>query len=52
MVVIPVGLLLAEEADMNFLAAIPTMGFLAFATLVFTPDLELTDREADGFVAL
>jgi len=56
LVAIPVGVLLAGEATINFLAAIPTMGFLAFATLVFIvftrTDLELTDLEAYGFLAL
>ena len=56
LVAIPVGVLLAGEATINFLAAIPTMGFLAFATLVFIvftrTDLELTDLEAYGFLGL
>jgi cation:H+ antiporter len=56
LVAIPVGVLLAGSATINFLAAIPTMGFLAFATLVFVvftrTDLELTDREAYGFLGL
>ena len=56
LVAIPVGVLLAGEATINFLAAIPTMGFLAFATLIFIvftrTDLELTDLEAYGFLAL
>lgn len=56
LVAIPVGVILAGEATINFLAAIPTMGFLAFATLVFIvflrTDLELTDVEAYGFVLL
>jgi cation:H+ antiporter len=56
LVAIPVGVLLAGSATINFLAAIPTMGFLAFATLVFIvftrTDLELTDREAYGFLGL
>jgi len=56
LVAIPVGVLLAGSATINFLAAIPTMGFLAFATLVFIvfirTDLELTDREAYGFIGL
>lgn len=56
LVAIPVGVLLAGTATINFLAAIPTMGFLAFATLVFIvftrTDLELTDREAYGFLGL
>ena len=56
LVAIPVGVLLSGSATINFLAAIPTMGFLAFATLVFVAfartDLELTDREAYGFFGL
>jgi len=56
LVAIPVGVLLAGEATINFLAAIPTMGFLAFATLVFIvftrTDLELTNLEAYGFLGL
>ncbi|USZ68169.1 sodium:calcium antiporter [Halorussus salilacus] len=56
LVAIPVGVLLAGRATIDFLAAIPTMGFLAFATLVFVvftrTGLELTDREAYGFLAL
>lgn len=56
LVAIPVGVLLSGSATINFLAAIPTMGFLAFATLVFVvfarTDLELTDREAYGFLGL
>ena len=56
LVAIPVGVLLAGETEINFLAAIPTMGFLAFATIVFIvftrTHLELTDREAYGFLAL
>jgi cation:H+ antiporter len=56
LVAIPVGVLLAGPVTVNFLTAIPTMGFLAFATLVFIvftrTDLELTDREAVGFIVL
>ena len=57
LVAIPVGVLLAgQPVTINFLTAIPTMGFLAFATLVFIvftrTDLELTDREAVGFIVL
>ncbi|MEA1932011.1 MAG: sodium:calcium antiporter [Euryarchaeota archaeon] len=56
LVAIPVGVLLAGEATINFLAAIPTMGFLAVATLVFIvftrTDLELTNLEAYGFLGL
>ncbi|WP_225335124.1 sodium:calcium antiporter [Halomicrobium urmianum] len=56
LVAIPVGVLLGGSTTVNFLAAIPTMGFLAFATLVFIvftrTDLELSDREAYGFLGL
>jgi cation:H+ antiporter len=56
LVAIPVGVLLAGSATINFLVAIPTMGFLGFATLVFVvftrTDLELTDIEAYGFLGL
>ena len=56
LVAIPVGVLLAGSATINFLAAVPTMGFLGLATLVFLvfarTDLELTDLEAYGFIAL
>ncbi|MFC7142513.1 sodium:calcium antiporter [Halosimplex aquaticum] len=56
LVAIPVGVLLAGEATIDFLVAIPTMGFLAFATLVFIvftrTRLELTDPEAYGFLGL
>ena len=56
LVAIPVGVLLAGSATIDFLAAIPTMGFLALATLVFIvftrTDLELTNVEAYGFLAL
>jgi cation:H+ antiporter len=56
LVAIPVGVLLAGSATINFLAAIPTMGFLALATLVFVvfsrTDLELTNLEAYGFLGL
>jgi cation:H+ antiporter len=56
LVAIPLGVLLAGTATIDFRVAVPTMGFLAFATLVFVvttrTDLELTDREAVGFLAL
>jgi cation:H+ antiporter len=56
LVAIPLGVLLAGAATINFLAAVPTMGFLGFATLVFIvftrTDLELTGRESYGFLAL
>ena len=56
LVAIPVGVLLAGTATIDFLVAIPTMGFLAFATLVFVvftrTDLELSNLEAVAFLAL
>jgi len=56
LVAIPVGVLLAGSVTIDFRATIPTMGFLAFATTVFIvftrTHLELTDREALGFLAL
>jgi cation:H+ antiporter len=51
-----VGVLLAGSATIDFLVAVPTMGFLGLATLVFIvftrTDLELTDLEAYGFLGL
>ncbi|TQQ83632.1 sodium:calcium antiporter [Halonotius terrestris] len=56
LVAIPVGVLLAGSVTINFLAAVPTMGFLGLATLVFLvfarTDLELTDLEAYSFLGL
>ncbi|PSQ26203.1 sodium:calcium antiporter [Halobacteriales archaeon QS_9_68_17] len=56
LVAIPVGVLLSGSATVNFLAAVPTMGFLAFATVVFIvftrTSLELSDPEAYGFLGL
>ena len=56
LVAIPVGVLLAGTATIDFLVAIPTMGFLAFATLVFVvftrTDLKLSNLEAVAFLAL
>jgi cation:H+ antiporter len=56
LVAIPVGVLLAGSATIDFLVAVPTMGFLGLATLVFIvftrTDLELTDLEAYGFLGL
>jgi cation:H+ antiporter len=56
LVAIPLGVILAGSATVNFLVAIPMLGFLSFATLVFIvflrTDLELTDWEALGFIAL
>jgi cation:H+ antiporter len=56
LVAIPVGILLAGSATIDFRVAIPTMGFLTLASIVFIifvrTDLELTDLEAYGFLAL
>ena len=56
LVAIPVGVLLAGSATIDFLVAIPTMGFLAFATLVFIvftrTHLEVSNYEASGFLGL
>ncbi|MBB6646042.1 sodium:calcium antiporter [Halobellus ruber] len=56
LVAIPVGVLLAGSATIDFLVAVPTMGFLGLATLVFIvftrTGLELTDWEAYGFLGL
>ncbi len=56
LVAIPVGVLLAGSATIDFRVAIPTMGFLTFATLVFLvftrTHLVLTDREAVGSLLL
>jgi len=56
LVAIPVGVLIAGTATVNFLAAIPMMGFLAFATIVFIvftrTHLELTDLEAYALIGL
>lgn len=56
LVAIPVGVLLAGPTTVSFLAAVPMMGFLAFATLVFVivtrTHLELTDPEAYGLLVL
>jgi cation:H+ antiporter len=50
LVAIPVGVVLSGSATVSFLVAIPMMGFLAFATIVFVvvtrTHLELTDPEA------
>ena len=50
------GILLAGSATIDFLAAVPTMGFLGLATLVFVvftrTNLELSDPEAYGFLGL
>ena len=56
LVAIPVGVLLAGSATVNFLTAIPLLGFLTFATLVFIvftrTHLQLSNLEAYGFIAL
>jgi cation:H+ antiporter len=56
LVAIPVGVLLAGRATIDFRVAVPTMGFLGFATLVFIiftrTDLELSDREAYTLLGL
>lgn len=56
LVAIPVGVLIAGRTTVDFLLAIPLFGFLGFATLVFIvftrTELELSDREAAGFVVL
>ncbi|WP_129116878.1 sodium:calcium antiporter [Halegenticoccus tardaugens] len=56
LVAIPVGVLLAGSATVNFLTAVPMMGFLALVTLVFVvftrTHLELTDREAFALLGL
>ena len=55
-VAISVSVILAGLATINSLVVVPTMGFLAFASLVFVvftrTHLRLTDREAVGFVGL
>jgi cation:H+ antiporter len=56
LVAIPVGILLAGSATIDFLVAVPTMGFLGLATLVFVvftrTDLELSRLEACGFLGI
>jgi len=56
LVAIPVGVILGGSATINFMIAVPTMGFLLVATIVFIvftrTDLELTDPEAYGFLLL
>ncbi|WP_311172807.1 sodium:calcium antiporter [Halobellus ordinarius] len=56
LVAIPLGILLAGSATIDFRVAIPTMGFLTLSSIVFVvfvrTGLELTDREAYGFLAL
>jgi cation:H+ antiporter len=56
LVAIPVGVVLAGTATVDFLVAIPLMGFLAFATIVFVvltrTHLELTNLEAYALLGL
>jgi cation:H+ antiporter len=56
LVAIPVGVLLAGTATVDFVVAIPMLGFLAFATIVFVvltrTHLELTTTEAYALLAL
>jgi len=56
LVAIPVGVLLAGDATIDFRVAVPTMGYLGGATLVFLmftrTDLELSDREASVLLGL
>ena len=56
LVAIPVGVLIAGSAEINFLTAVPLMGFLALATLVFIvftrTHLELSDAEAVSLLVL
>jgi cation:H+ antiporter len=56
LVAIPVGVLLGGAATIDFLVAIPMMGFLALATLVFVvftrTHLELTNAEAYALLVL
>ncbi|WP_458188627.1 sodium:calcium antiporter [Haladaptatus sp. NG-WS-4] len=56
LVAIPVGVLIAGPTTVDFLLAIPLMGFLGVTTLVFIvfirTHLELTNREAYVFIAL
>jgi cation:H+ antiporter len=56
LVAIPVGVVIAGPTTLNFLLAIPLMGFLGLATLVFIvftrTHLELTNPEALAFLAL
>jgi cation:H+ antiporter len=56
LVAIPVGVIIAGSAEINFLTAVPLMGFLALATLVFIvftrTHLELTNSEAVSLLVL
>jgi cation:H+ antiporter len=56
LVAIPVGVLIAGSVEINFLTAVPLMGFLALATLIFIvftrTHLELSDAEAVTLLVL
>lgn len=56
LVAVPVGVILAGSATIDYLVAIPTMGFLVFATIVFVvftrTSLELSDRESVTLIGL
>ena len=56
LVAIPVGVIIAGSAEINVLTAVPLMGFLALATLVFIvftrTHLELSNPEALSLLAL
>ncbi|MEF8786595.1 MAG: sodium:calcium antiporter [Haloarculaceae archaeon] len=56
LVALPVGVIIAGSAEINFLTAVPLMGFLALATLVFIvftrTHLELSNTEALALLAL
>lgn len=56
LIAVPVGVLIAGTAEINFARAVPMMGVLTFATIVlFTflrTDMEITDREAWSMLGL
>jgi cation:H+ antiporter len=56
LVAIPVGVLIAGSAEINFLTAVPLMGFLSGATLIFVvftrTHLELSNPEAVTLLVL
>ena len=56
LVAIPVGVIIAGSAEINFLTAVPLMGFLALATLIFIvftrTHLELSNTEAVSLLVL
>jgi cation:H+ antiporter len=56
LVAIPVGILIAGSVEINFLTAVPLMGFLSGATLIFVvftrTHLELSDSEAVTLLVL